>query len=180
MGEPGQRAYEEECRMIYAFGKYELDTVLYELRRAGAPCKVEPKAFDLLIYLIQHRDRVVTREELFERVWSDPFISEAILSHHIMVARKAVGDDGRAQQMIKTIHGRGYRFIARVDVQEQPASDVREVAPPTRTEPVPQPTPPLAQDVATQNVLAGNHTLTTVLCATLDNIATCCTRFPIC
>ena len=157
--------------MIYVFGAYELDTGLYELRRAGASYKVEPKAFDLLIYLITHRDRVVTREELFERVWSDPFISEAILSHHIMVARKAVGDDGRAQRMIKTIHGRGYRFIARVDVREQPDSDVREAAPPARTEPAPQPTSPRAQDVATQNVLAGNHTLTTVLCATLDNIA---------
>jgi len=157
--------------MIYVFGAYELDTGLYELRCAGASYKVEPKAFDLLIYLIAHRDRVVTREELFERVWSDPFISEAILSHHIMVARKAVGDDGRAQRMIKTIHGRGYRFIARVDVREQPASDVQEVEPPARTEPIPQPTSPLAQNVATQNVLAGDHTLTTVLCATLDNIA---------
>ena len=88
--------------MIYVFGEYELDTGLYELRRAGMSYKVEPKAFDLLIYLITHRDRVVTREELFERVWSDPFISEAILSHHIMVARKAVSDDGRAQRMIKT------------------------------------------------------------------------------
>ena len=157
--------------MIYVFGAYELDTGLYELRRAGASYKVEPKAFDLLIYLITHRDRVVTREELFERVWSDPFISEAILSHHIMVARKAVGDDGRAQRMIKTIHGRGYRFIAGVDVREQPASDVREVDPPARTEPAPQPTSPLAQDVTTQNVLVGDHALTTVLCATLDNIA---------
>jgi DNA-binding winged helix-turn-helix (wHTH) protein len=171
MDELGYRIGEKECRMIYVFGEYELDTGLYELRRAGAPYKVEPKAFDLLIYLIQHRDRVVTREELFERVWSAPFISEAILSHHIMVARKAVGDDGRTQRRIKTIHGRGYRFIARVDVREQPDSDIREVEPPARTEPVPQPTSPFAQDAATRNVLAGDHALTTVLCATLDNIA---------
>ena len=157
--------------MIYAFGEYELDTGLYELRCAGTSRKVEPKAFDLLIYLIQHRDRVVTREALFERVWSDPFISEAILSHHIMVARKAVGDDGRAQRMIKTIHGRGYRFIARVDVRDQPASNIREAEPPARTEPAPQTTSPLVQDAVTQNVLAGDHALTTVLCATLDNIA---------
>jgi len=157
--------------MIYVFGEYELDTGLYELRRAGASYKVEPKAFDLLIYLITHRDRVVTREELFERVWSDPFISEAILSHHIMVARKAVGDDGRAQRLIKTIHGRGYRFIARIDVREQSDADIQDVDPPARTEPAPQPTSPFAPDMATQNVLAGDHTLTTVLCATLDNIA---------
>jgi class 3 adenylate cyclase len=88
-----------------------------------------------------------------------------------MVARKAVGDDGRAQRMIKTIHGRGYRFIARVDVRDQPDSDVREAEPLVGTEPDLQPTSPLAQDVATQNVLAGDHALTTVLCATLDNIA---------
>ena len=157
--------------MIYVFGAYELDTGLYELRCAGASYKVEPKAFDLLIYLITHRDRVVTREELFERVWSDPFISEAILSHHIMVARKAVGDDGRAQRLIKTIHGRGYRFIARIDVREQSDADIQDVDPPARTEPAPQPTSPFAPDMATQNVLAGDHTLTTVLCATLDNIA---------
>jgi adenylate cyclase len=88
-----------------------------------------------------------------------------------MVARKAVGDSGRAQQMIKTIHGRGYRFIASIDVRDQSASDAREAVPLARPEPVPQPTSPRAQDAATQNVLAGDHVWTTVLCATLDNIA---------
>lgn len=160
-----------EGRMIYGFNEFELDTQRYELRRTGEPCKVEPKAFDLLVYLIQHRDRAVTRDELFEQVWSGEFISDAVLSHHIMVARKAVGDDGRAQRVIKTVHGRGYRFIAMLD----DASDVGSVqraasAPPTFSlEPTPV-APELPS--ASQNVLAGEHMLGTVLCVVLDHVQT--------
>ncbi len=55
--------------MIYAFGDYELDIRRYELRHAGKPCKLEPKVFNLLAYLIQHRDRAITKRELFEYLW---------------------------------------------------------------------------------------------------------------
>ena len=64
--------------------------------------------------LLQHRDRVVTKHELLENLWPDQFISEVTLNHCLMVARKAIGDSGRTQRCIKTLHGRGYRFIAAV------------------------------------------------------------------
>lgn len=102
--------------MIYAFEDYELDTRLYELRHAGQPCKLEPQVFNVLAYLIQHRDRVVTKHELLDYLWPEQFISEATLNHRLMAARKAIGDSGRAQRCIKTLHGRGYRFV--VPVQE--------------------------------------------------------------
>jgi class 3 adenylate cyclase/DNA-binding winged helix-turn-helix (wHTH) protein/tetratricopeptide (TPR) repeat protein len=105
--------------MIYTFGDYELDTRLYELRHAGQPCKLEPQVFNVLVHLVQHRDRVVTKHELLEHLWPDQFISEATLNHRLMAARKAIGDSGRTQRCIKTLHGRGYRFV--VPVQERPA-----------------------------------------------------------
>ena len=96
--------------MIYAFGEYELDITCYELRRSGQPQQIEPKVFDLLAYLVQQRDRAVSKDELFEQVWSNQFVSESALLYCIMAARKVLGDNGRVQRLIKTIHGRGYRF----------------------------------------------------------------------
>jgi len=97
---------------IYAFGEYELDTRLYELRRAGTSLQLEPKVFDLLADLIQHRDRIVPKHELLEHLWPSQFISDATFDHCVMAARRAVGDDGHTQRVIRTIRGRGYRFVA--------------------------------------------------------------------
>src|SRR5215470_2168350 len=105
--------------MRYVFAEYELDTRLYELRHAGQPCKLEPQVFNVLCYLIEHRERVVTKDELLEQLWPNQFISEVTLNHRVMAARKAIGDSGRAQRCIKTVHGRGYRFIAEVRAVEQ-------------------------------------------------------------
>ena len=69
--------------MLYLFDDYMLDTQLYELRHAGALCPLEPQVFAVLHYLIQHRDRVVTRQELLEHVWPERFISEATLDHRV-------------------------------------------------------------------------------------------------
>src|SRR5438093_4306150 len=104
--------------MRYVFAEYELDTRLYELRHAGQPCKLEPQVFNVLLYLIQHHERVVTKDELLEQLWPHQFISEVTLHHRVMAARKAIGDSGRAQRCIKTVHRRGYRFIAEVRVVE--------------------------------------------------------------
>jgi DNA-binding winged helix-turn-helix (wHTH) protein len=166
--------------MIYAFDDFELDTQHYELRRVGKPCKVEPKAFDLLVYLVQHRDRAVTRDELCKHVWTGEFISDAVLSHHVMVARKAVGDDGRAQRVIKTVHGRGYRFIAAVDSVADRRYMQRSVSTPPASGPelTPSVNPAVAaqRDMEpealpnSQNVLAGEHMLGTVLCVILDYV----------
>jgi DNA-binding winged helix-turn-helix (wHTH) protein/DNA-binding CsgD family transcriptional regulator len=94
------------------FGDYELDTQLYELRRKGEVCRIEPQVFGVLAFLAEHRDRVVTKEELLDAVWGDRFVSESALTTRIKAARRAVGDDGARQSTIRTVHGRGYRFVA--------------------------------------------------------------------
>ena len=101
--------------MTYFFGDTEIDPVLFEVRRGGHPVPVEPQVFDVLRYLVQHRDRVVSKEELLDSVWGDRFVSESALTSRIKEARRAVGDDGQAQRVIRTVHGRGYRFVAEVD-----------------------------------------------------------------
>ncbi|MCZ6874845.1 MAG: AAA family ATPase [bacterium] len=126
--------------MIYVFEDYKLDTNLFELRQAGQLCKLEPQVFNVLAYLIQHRDRVITKQELLENLWPNQFISEVTLNHRLMTARKAIGDSGRAQRCIKTLHGRGYRFIA---VVQEPVSEA--------TEPLPQATHPLCPACQHQN-----------------------------
>ena len=102
--------------MIYAFGDYTLDLQRYELRRAGTLCQLEPQALDLLVYLLQHRDRVVTKQELFEHLWPERYVGPGILTQRLMMVRETIGDSGRAQHCIKTLHGRGYRFVAVVTV----------------------------------------------------------------
>ena len=98
--------------MIYAFDEYELDTQLYELRRAGMSLQLEPKVFDLLAYVVEHCDRIVSKHELLEHLWPSQFISDATFDHCVMAVRRVVGDDGHTQWVIKTIRGRGYRFVA--------------------------------------------------------------------
>jgi DNA-binding winged helix-turn-helix (wHTH) protein/tetratricopeptide (TPR) repeat protein len=104
--------------VIYNFADCELDTTRFELRRDGTVTPVEPQVFDLLRYLVENRTRVVTREELFEKIWSGRFVSEATLSSRIMAARRAVGDSGSAQNFIRTARGRGFRFVGDVLARE--------------------------------------------------------------
>jgi TolB-like protein/DNA-binding winged helix-turn-helix (wHTH) protein len=98
--------------MRYLFGDYELDEQLYELRRDGAPVALDRKVFDVLAYLIQNHERLVTKEELLDTLWPGQVVGEAALTRCITAARKALGDDGTKQEFIKTQYGRGYRFVA--------------------------------------------------------------------
>ncbi|MGH2776318.1 MAG: AAA family ATPase [Actinomycetota bacterium] len=100
--------------MIYSFEDFELDTALYELRQQGSSLPMEPQVFDVLVYLVEHRDRVISKQELFENVWKTRYVTESALTSRIKAARRAVGDDGRGQRVIGTSHGRGYRFLAPV------------------------------------------------------------------
>jgi DNA-binding winged helix-turn-helix (wHTH) protein len=111
--------------MIYIFGIFgdcELDTCLYTLQRAGQTIRLRPKVFRVCLYLLEHRDRVVSREELCTQVWPGRFISQATLEGVIRALRQAVGDSGQAQGIIQTLHGYGYRFV--IDVEECPAKCV--------------------------------------------------------
>ena len=101
--------------MIYAFGDCELDTCLYSLRRAGQTLRLRPKVFRVCIYLLEHRERVVSRDELCAQVWPEQFISQATLEGVVRAVRQAVGDSGQAQTIIQTLHGYGYRFVASVE-----------------------------------------------------------------
>lgn len=95
-------------------GSIELDEGLFELRREGAVISLEPQAFDVLLHLVRHRDRVVPKEELMDAVWGGRFVSEAAVTSRIKQVRRALGDDGHAQRAVRTLHGRGYRFVAEV------------------------------------------------------------------
>jgi pimeloyl-ACP methyl ester carboxylesterase/DNA-binding winged helix-turn-helix (wHTH) protein len=100
---------------IYSFGEYELDTRLHELRRAHERQHVEPQVFDVLAHLFACRDRVVTKEELLDRVWGHRYVAPTTLNSRIKHARQAVGDDGATQRVIRTIHGLGFRVVANVE-----------------------------------------------------------------
>lgn len=112
---------------IYSFGDFELDTRQRELRAAGARLHVEPQVFDVLACLFAHRDRVVPKEELLDEVWGHRYVAPATLNSRIKAARQAVGDDGSAQRVIRTIHGVGFRAVA--EVAERSAVARRAVRP---------------------------------------------------
>jgi len=105
----------------YAFGGYELDTRRHELRHEGGIVAIEPQVFSVLAYLAEHPDRVVDKEELLDAVWQTRFVTESALTSRIKAARRAIGDDGQTQQSIRTIHGRGYRFVAEVTTRDPQA-----------------------------------------------------------
>jgi DNA-binding winged helix-turn-helix (wHTH) protein len=96
------------------FGNVEVDVAALAVRVDDVVVHVEPQVFDVLCYLVRHRHRVVSKNELLDNVWGDRFVSESALTSSIKSARRVIGDDGRAQRMIRTVHGRGYQFIADV------------------------------------------------------------------
>jgi DNA-binding winged helix-turn-helix (wHTH) protein len=102
----------------YRFSDYELDIARHLLSRGGEPIHVEPRAFDLLCYLVVHRDRVVPKNELLDEVWGDRFVTEAALTTALRTARLAVGDTGGRQGLIRTVRRRGYQFVAPATVAE--------------------------------------------------------------
>lgn len=98
----------------YTFGDFEIDRTLFELSRRGVQVEVEPKVFDLLSYIVAHRDRVIPKDELFAQLWPNEFVTDSALTYCIRAARKALGDNGSRQRFIQTLRGRGYRFVAEV------------------------------------------------------------------
>ena len=100
--------------MTFIFNSCELQTENFTLQVNGVTTLVEPHVFDLILYLIDHRDRVVTRGELFKSLWAGREVCDATLSNTIKCARAYLGDDGEHQTIIKTTRGRGYQFIAEI------------------------------------------------------------------
>ena len=119
--------------MPYNFDEYVLDTGRRELRRGAELIDAEPQVFDLLLYLIENQDRVVSGEELFDAVWQGRIVSLSTLTSRINAARRAIGDSGAKQKLIKTIPRKGYRFAGEAKLEAgqfaaaaQPEADLRQ------------------------------------------------------
>jgi TolB-like protein len=108
-----------ERRVQFVFGECVLDTSRRELSRGSEPVAVGPQVFDLLIHLIENRDRVVSKDELLDVIWRGRTISESTLTSHVNFARRAIGDNGEEQRLIRTISRKGFRFVG--DVREAPS-----------------------------------------------------------
>lgn len=98
--------------MIHAFFDCTIDPATFALHRKGRTVRIEPRVFDVLMYLIAHRERVVTKLELLDALWPGEAVSDSVLPRCIAAARRAVGDTRTRQRVIQTVHGRGYRFVA--------------------------------------------------------------------
>ncbi|MGK2882037.1 MAG: alpha/beta fold hydrolase [Mycobacterium sp.] len=120
---------------VWRFEDFVLDVQRYELRSGAEVIKVEPQVFDVLTQLVCNHHRVVTKDELFEKVWGGKFVGEAALTSRIKAARRALGDDGESQRFIRTARGRGYQFVSKVErLADAPGPGPRPetVAPPPR------------------------------------------------
>jgi len=107
----------------YRFGEFELDLNAYALTRGGRPLQMRRKEFDVLRFLIEHRGRVVSKEELLDSVWADSQVAEVAVPWTIWHARRVLGQRSADKQPIETVHGRGYRFVAEVEVLSARASE---------------------------------------------------------
>ncbi|MCP4045162.1 MAG: tetratricopeptide repeat protein [Gammaproteobacteria bacterium] len=107
----------------YVFSTYLIDVAKRELLSNGVEVPIQARVLDLLIYLLENRDRVVDRNELFEAIWPDMAVTDAAIARAIMKVRKAVGDDASQQAIIKTLHGHGYRFVAEVKTVDAPETE---------------------------------------------------------
>ena len=169
--------------MRYLFGDYALDTSRCELYRTSRRIQLRPKVFDVLSYLIAQRNRVVSQQDLLEHLWPRQSVSEATLKSCIKEARRAVGDTGKAQRIIQTLHGPGYRFVAAVEEagESPPAGETRSLlAPlpasaPEDLEPIVAYAPVFGAEAHTYvegsdtfpNALEGERKQVTILCCAL-------------
>jgi DNA-binding winged helix-turn-helix (wHTH) protein len=123
----------------FLFGGHTLDTDRRELRRGADAIAVEPQVFDLLVYLVENRDRVVSKDDLIASVWSHRIVSASTLTSRINAARRAVGDSGQEQKLIRTVARKGLRFVGDVRIQanaDEPAynaAPAKEIHQPPRT-----------------------------------------------
>jgi TolB-like protein/DNA-binding winged helix-turn-helix (wHTH) protein len=131
--------------MIYTVGTLTIDTDAYEIRRDGEAVAVEPQVFDLLVLLVRHHDRIVTRDEIIEHVWKGRVVSDSAITSRVKAARRAIGDDGKSQGLIRTVHRRGLRFVGDVIATTASLIAPGAAAEPTSVQGI---EPPLARAVA--------------------------------
>jgi Tol biopolymer transport system component/DNA-binding winged helix-turn-helix (wHTH) protein len=107
---------------VFEFGDVRVDLGLMAVTRGKTPIPLEPKAFDVLVYLLEHRDRLILKEEILDAIWAGTFVTPNVLSRAVAQVRKALGDDGQEARYIDTVAKRGYRFVAPVVVTGGAAS----------------------------------------------------------
>ena len=100
--------------MHFVFGDCVLDPDRRELTRRSEVVSVGPKVFDLLVHLVRNRERVVSKDDLLQAVWDGRIVSESTLTSHINAVRKAIGDSGDEQHLVRTVPRKGFRFIGEV------------------------------------------------------------------
>lgn len=109
-------------KLLISFDDFTLDRARRELRAGGAAVAVEPQVFDLLVYLIDNRDRVVSKDDLIAAVWQGRIVSDSTLDSRINAARKAIGDNGKEQRLLRTVARKGVRFVGTVSEGGKPAA----------------------------------------------------------
>ena len=114
---------------LYEFGDFRLDPSEHLLLRDGEPVSLTPKAFDLLVHLVEHRGRLVSKDQLLKALWPESFVEEANLTVSISALRKALGEKRGATQYIDTIPKLGYRFVARVEAIQRPLAPINVAIP---------------------------------------------------
>src|ERR1700748_2591094 len=115
--------------LLYLFDNFTLDTSQRELRRDGGAIPLQPQVFDLLEYLIRHRDRVVTKDDLISAIWGGRIVSESALTTRINAARTAIGDSRDEQRLIKTVPRKGVRFVGMVREEARLAAETIQISP---------------------------------------------------
>ena len=140
--------------MLFRFNRCTVDTTAFELRRDETLVPVQPQVFDLLVLLLENRHRVVTRDEIFERIWKNRIVSDTALSSRVKTLRQALGDDGTEQGCIRTVRRRGFRLVA--SVEEIAATAVADAA---------LPAPAVAEFVGREAELTLLQTLLKKACA---------------
>ena len=106
--------------MRFRFADYVLDTDRRELTRGSERVQMGPQVFDLLVHLVENRERVVSKDDMLEAVWSGADRLESTLTSHINAVRKAIGDNGEDQRLIRTVARKGFRFVGEVEEEQAP------------------------------------------------------------
>lgn len=120
--------------MLYRWAVFDMDVASRRLVGPEGDRHLEPQAFDVLRFLIEQRDRVVSKNEILDHVWGDQFVSESAITTRIKEVRRALGDDGRTQTHIRTIHGRGYQFVGELEAGGSKPAASRVALPTAQTQ----------------------------------------------
>src|SRR5215204_7803473 len=104
---------------LYYFDDLVIDRENFRFLKQNEPKSLTPRAFDVLVYLIEHRGRVVEKQELFEAIWKETFVTDNALMRAVKEIRRELGDNANAPRYVETVHKRGYRFIGNVDEEKE-------------------------------------------------------------